>query len=227
MRIEIGPRLRVPVSGAAAWFVKTTKNPDLDGALKRQFWPRPHLSCAMSRARNRLLWTTKIFAFDDGGEMVISCGEGRRLVLIEVTHSQGVCFSMRHLVGMTSTVNIESYINLSVAASAADRNFVHMAWCPRATDSGAILLETAGEPTTLRNGQASFDMRRLLAWDPRVEFRLEELVGVADVVMTHPHARARWNCEDDAVLLAADDSEGERFVSRLLRQAISVVVPGF
>jgi hypothetical protein len=60
-----------------------------------------------------------------------------------------------------------------------------------------------------------------------VEFKLEELVGIADVLMTHPHARARWNCEDNAVLLAADDSEGEQFVRRVMRQAVSILVPGF
>jgi len=227
MRVQIGPRLRVPVSTESAWFVKTTKNPDLDGAMKRQFWPVPQMSCLVSRIRNGLVFTNRCFAHGTGGDMVVSCGEGRRLVLIEVSHSQGVCFSMRNLIGLKSTVHIESYINLSVAASGADRNFVYMAWCPRPDDRGAILLETTGEPTTLRNGQASFDMRRLLAWDPRVEFKLEDLVGIADVVMTHPHARARWNCEDDAVLLAADDSEGEQFVGRMMRQAMAILVPGF
>lgn len=227
MNIQVAPRLRVPVATHAAWYMKTTKNPDLDGSVKRQFWPLPHAGCIASRVRHGLLFTNRYFAQDDGGDMVVSCGEGRRLVLIEVTHSQGVCFSMRHVVGMTSTICVESYINLSLAASSADRNFVHMAWCPRPEDRGAILLETAGEPITLRNGAASFDMRRLLAWDPRVEFRLEDLVGVVDVVMTHPHARARWNNDEDAILLAPDDSEGERFVQRILRQAMGVILPGF
>ena len=227
MKIQIGPRLRVPVSADTAWFVKRTKNPDLDGAMKRQFWLFPQMSCLMSRLRNGLVFTNRYFAYGTGGDMVVSCGEGRRLVRIEISHSQGVCFSMRHLIGLTSNVRIESYINLSVAASGADRNFVYMAWCPRPTDRGAILIETTGEPTTLRNGQSSFDMGRLLAWDPRVEFGLEELVGIPDVVMTHPHAKARWNCEDDAVLLAADDSEGEPFIWRVLRQAISIFLPGF
>ena len=52
-------------------------------------------------------------------------------------------------------------------------------------------------------------------------------MGLADVIMTHPHAKARWSCDDDAVLLAADDSEGENFVRRVLRQAVTIVVPGF
>jgi hypothetical protein len=227
MRIQAGPRLRIPISSQTAWFVKTTKNPDLDGELRRRFWPLPHTNCLISRLRNGLLFTNQYFSHVGAGEMVVSCGEGRRLVLIDVSHNQGVCFSMRHLIGLTANVRIESYINLSVAASGADRNFVYMAWCPSPTEQGALLLETTGEPTTLRNGQGTFDMRRLLAWDPRVEFRLEELVGMVDVLMTHPHAKARWNCDDDAVLLAADDSEGEQFIRRVLRQAISIVVPGF
>ena len=227
MKVQVGPRLRVPVPRHTPWFVKTTKNPDLDGEMKRQFWPIPQTSCLISRMRNGLLFTNRYFSHGSGGEMVVSCGEGRRLVLIDVSHSQGVCFSMRHLIGLTSNVRIESYINLSVATSGADRNFVYMAWCPGRAEQGAILLETTGEPTTLRNGQGTFDMRRLLAWDPRVEFRLEELVGLADVIMTHPHAKARWSCDDDAVLLAADDSEGENFVRRVLRQAAAIVVPGF
>jgi hypothetical protein len=227
MNIQIAPRLRIPIDKSASWFIKTTKSPDLDGPIKRQFWPWPHANCVLSRVRNGLFFTNRYFCSGERGEIVVSCGDGRRLVFIEINHSQGVCFNMRDLVGISSTAQVESYINLSLAATSADRNFVYMAWCRRPTECGGILLETRGEPTTLRNGQASFDMRRLLAWDPRVEFRLDELVGVADIVMTHPHARARWSCEDDSVILSADDSEGEHFVKRVIRQAVSVVVPGF
>ena len=79
MKVQVGPRLRVPVPRHTPWFVKTTKNPDLDGEMKRQFWPIPQTSCLISRMRNGLLFTNRYFSHGSGGEMVVSCGEGRRL----------------------------------------------------------------------------------------------------------------------------------------------------
>jgi hypothetical protein len=226
MNITIGPTVRREVPPRTAWFVKRTKSPDIDGPLKVQYWIFRPLECLLSRFRNGLVHVNRIFAADRPGAIVLSCPQGRRLVAIDVSHSQGVCFSMRSLVALSSNVHIESYMNLSLAASGADRNFVYMAWCPRPGQQGAIVLETNGEPAVMRNSESSFDIHRLMAWDPRVEFRFGDLVGLADVIMTRPHASARWNYEGDAVLLEADDSVGQPVVRKMLRSLASIVLPG-
>ena len=228
MKIQVGPVLKVPITNTNEWFIKTTKSPDLEGEVKRRFFPSPRIDSLISRVRNGLLFTNYFYSSGVGGDMIVSCGDGRRLILIEVNSNDPICcFSFQHLIGYTSNIIIESHMNLSLAASIADRIFTHAARCMSISQQGYLLMETRGQPVMLHNEHQTFDIRRMIAWDPRVEFWFEELVGMVDVVMTPAQVHARQNRLDDAVLLSADDSESEKFVSRIIRQLISIVIPTF
>lgn len=206
--------------------VKRTKSPDIDGPLRIQFWiPKP-LEGLISRVRHGLFGMNRVFSSHAGGDFILSCPEGRRLVRIAIAPGQGVCFQMRNLVAFGAHVRISSYMNLSLAACGAGRAFVHMATCSEKDMSGGIVLETIGEPTFMRSQEASFDIHRMMAWDPRVEFRFGDLVGLADIVMTHPHVSVGSGTGQASVLLEADDSIGVSIVSKLVRAVASIFIPG-
>jgi hypothetical protein len=225
MKAEIATHLRVLVTTERAWFIKRSKTPEMDGNIA-ETCSFSRLSCLVSMVRNRLFPIQKYFATDQGGDLVITCAEGRRLVRLEVTHDSPVCFSMGRLVGFSEHVDIESYISLSVAAFGCDRNFTYMAWCPEPGQSGEILLETLGMPVALESNSAAFDIKRMLAWSPQIQFSLGELHQLADVFMTQPRVRAEWSTPGCGLLLEPDSSEAKSPAKVLLQSLASVYVPG-
>jgi len=227
MDVAIASTLRLLVPPHSAWFLKRSKSPTLDGPIRRSASLRRPMQSLLSRLRNGLFLLTRVASRDQPGEIVLSCPEGRRLVRIDVSHQQGVCFSMRHLVAFSQDVHIESYINLSMAATGADRNFVYMAWCPRPDAAGAIVLETNGQPTTVESEASSFELKRVLAWDPRVEYRFGELPNIADILFMPLHIATRWNGGGVAVLLEADDSESQPLMRHVVRFVASLFLPSF
>lgn len=225
MNVEIAAHLRVPVTQDRAWFIKRAKSPEMDGPLA-ETCSFSRLSCLLSMVRNRLFPIQKYFATQQAGHLAISCAEGRRLVRIEVTHDSPVCFSMHSLVGFSEHVDIESYISFSLAAFGCDRNFTYMAWCPKPGRSGEIILETVGTPIALESNSAAFDIKRMLAWSPDVEFSLGELHQMADVFMTQPRVKAEWSALGCGLLLEADNSQAKSPAKVLIQSLISVYVPG-
>lgn len=225
MKVVIDTHLRVPVSRDQAWYIKRSKSPEMDGPIA-ETCSFSRLSCLVSMLRNRLFPIQKYFAPEASGHLAITCAEGRRLVRIEVTHDAPVCFGMHNLIGFSEHVDVESYISLSMAAFGCDRNFTYMAWCPEPGQSGEIILETVGMPVTLESNSATFDIKRMLAWSPQIEFSLGELHQMADVFMTHPRVRAEWSTPGCGLLLEADNSQAKSPAKVLIQSLISVYVPG-
>jgi hypothetical protein len=226
MHITIGPKLEFPVAPLESWHVKRSKRFLTEGGVKRRSQWIPPTDCAWARIRHGFLLMRRAYATARPGLLVLDCAEGRRLIAIEVSHAAPVCVDVGRVVAMSTTVRLRTRISLSLAATSTNCVFVKQAWCPQHGTTGTIVLETAGEPTAASGQNATFDVSRMIAWDPSIEFRTTRLESLPCVLFEPVCISASSPHKGSAVLLDADDTPAGFSAWKGVRQLLSLVIPG-
>lgn len=226
MKTTIGPKLEIPVAPREAWQVKRSKRFLTEGGVRRRSQWIPPTDCLWARVRNGFLLMRRAYTTTRPGLLVLDCAEGRRLIAIEVSHTAPVCIDIARVVAMSSTVRLRTCVSLSLAATSTNCIFVKQAWCPHSGTTGTIVLETAGEPTSASGQNSTFDVSRMIAWDPSIEFRTTRLESLPCVLFEPVCISASSPHKGNAVLLDADDVPAGFSAWKGVRQLLSLVIPG-
>lgn len=146
--------------------------------------PSPQ-SATIARLLNNAFVMQEITADENGGRATLSCSGGKQLISIRLSRDDRLAVSFSHVVGFSKRPQFESFANLSVAAFACDRNFATIASGP-----GIIVLETNGNHIVHTSETVAIDPDQLVAWDPAMRFRLDEIHGLTNLYMN----RVRVSC---------------------------------
>jgi len=227
MNVTVSPKMELELAPYESWQVKTCKRLLTEGGTKRRIPLLPATDCLFARWAHGLLWVRFAYTRSRPGRLVLDCAEGKRLIAITVAHGKAVCLNVGRVVAMSNTIRLRSCVSFSLAAASASHIFVKQAYCPRPETSGTIVLETAGEPTCASGQNATFDVSRMIAWDPEVEFRTTRLETLACMFIEPVCVSASADDEAAALLLEADAASGAFSPWKAVRRALSLVIPGF
>lgn len=226
MHITISPKLEFDLEPHESWQVKTRKRFLTEGGAQRRINWIPATDCLIARLANGLLCVRLAYAKARPGKLVLDCAEGRRLIAIRVCSEKPVCIDVSRVVAMSTTVRLRSCLSFSLAAASANYAFVKQAYCVHPGASGTIVLETAGQPTAATGQNATFDVSRMIAWDPAIEFRTTRLQSLMCVFVEPVCISASAPDKSDKVLLDADDSGAAFSPWKGIRRALGLLVPG-
>jgi hypothetical protein len=226
MNITISPKLEFDLAPHESWQVKTRKSFLTEGGARRRIKWIPSTDCLLARLTNGLLCARLAYAKERSGKLVLDCAEGRRLIAIKVCFEKPVCVDVSRVVAMSTTVRLRSCISFSLAAASANHAFVKQAYCVHPGTSGTIVLETAGQPSEAAGQNATFDVRRMIAWDPAIRFRTTRLHSLACIFIEPVCISASATNETDTVLLDADDTGAGFSPWKGIRRALGLVIPG-
>jgi hypothetical protein len=226
MQITIRPKLEFKIDSNESWRVKTSRRFLTEGGTKRRYQLIPSTDCFFSRVMSGFACARLAYAKARPGTLVLDCAEGRRLVAINVSHKHPVCIDVRRAIAMSTTVRLRTCVSFSLAAASANHVFVKQAFCPRPETSGVIVLETAGEPTSATGQNSTFEVSRMIAWDPGIEFRTTRLETLGCIFFQPVCVSASAVNDGDSVLLDADDTSAAFSPWKGIRRALSLVIPG-
>lgn len=226
MQITIRPKLEFDIAPHKSWHIKRSKSVLTDGGVRQESRLVPSTDCYAARLFSGFVFARLAYAKARPGTLKLDCAGGRRLIAIEVTYDKPVCIDVGSVVAMSSTVRFRSCVSFSLAAASANRVFVKQAVCPRPGTRGTVVLETAGEPTLAAGNNPTFEVSRMIAWDPAVKFRATPLESIPGMLINHVLVSASLNEEDDSVLLDADHAGSAFSLWRVIRPVLSLVIPG-
>lgn len=203
--------LRIAMKESERWhYTRSIRGMEaLEGSLSQRSKARPRLDGLWKRYLAGHLWVMEVLAEPPGGTLILTCDKSHQLVYIPIREGCPVCVKFTRVIAMTSNVRIRSRMRLSFPAIWMGHVSVCYAECTDSGREGGIVLEIAGETTTVSQ-DAQFSMNRLVAWDAKVRFCVAGLHGIADVFASEPLVRARCDSSLEQVVLLEPNTGGSR-----------------
>lgn len=155
-------------------------------------------SAALARLQSGNYYMQRVSASGpDESSVTISCPGGKQLIAIGLSAGEQLAVSFAHVIGHTQQMRFQTFANLSVAAFACDRNFITIADGP-----GTIYVESNGNHSVYRTGETVFNPNQLIAWDPKLRFKLDRVHDVAELYLNS--IRVSCKMDPDFVPLLVD-----------------------
>ncbi len=218
---SVDGRITIPVKERDVLVVKNSKSLVLSGSARQGAWIYNFSDAPVGRIVHGLYWCQFIRSKGPDANVTVSSSNGRKLVHFHLPESQKIAINLAYLVAFTKSIRIRTYGNFSIPAFVSDLNILSVFEGP-----GDIVLETSGNHDHQNFGAPRFSPGSLVAWDPSIQFSLDNVDGLTDLYC-HP---VRLTCHDEIRNkdLIVDNGFYENRPAGFfgfIRQALSWIIP--
>ena len=229
----IDGQVSIPLHQKSTLIVNKSKGVIIDGDARQCRWIYNFLDAPVGRWLHGLYNCPGIWSVGQDAKVTISSNNGKKLIHCYLPQSSKIAINLAYLVAFSKSVRIKTYGNFSAPAFASDLNIISVFEGP-----GDIVLETSGNhvhqgkgtprfsPQALVEGTPRFSPGALVAWDPSIQFRLDNVDSVTDLYANAVRMSFLVDSKNkDLIIDNGFDAIRSVGINGFLKQAFSWIVP--